>query len=294
MRKQYLIKRDQQLWLIRNYQRLGGRACADYLHTPIKIVNKFAASRHLRINPVIRSQNCSRRNRIIWQQKRADRIVAAGNLRITNKQQTYVLGFLWGDGYLHHTNGSSTYYPIIEIVQPDLVAIKPALKVLGNWHISHRPASYKVGVRRKRQGTATLYDPVIGQFLVDNDYRDKSHTTPSKILARIPAKIHNYFWRGYIDADGCFYRHGIQCLRQFSLAGSYNQDWTAFIMLLKALGITRYKVSRRIVGKHKTRGSIVVIANKADIYRLGKYLYGDRYDSLGLKRKYLKYLSTQT
>jgi len=88
---------------------------------------------------------------------------------------------------------------------------------------------------------------------------------------------------GWIDADGCFYYNKKNNCRQFSIACSYEQDWSIFENLLNDLSIT-YSISRQ---KNKNKYSHLRITNKIGINTLGDYIYSD---FIPMKRKHMKYL----
>lgn len=208
---------------------------------------------------------------------------------VNSPEKAYTLGFLWGDGTIKKhkitTNSwSNIYYPNLEINKKDLDEIIKLFNVWGNWslYVRQRP-------NRKKQGSITLFNPYFGWFLTENDYIIKSYTEPTKILSKIPENLKSYWWRGFIDADGCFYSN--KCANQFSLAGQYDQTWKETVNLFISLNIEKYQIQQKIF-KSKlnliSRGSIIRISNSQTIIELGKYIYSDNLN-IGLKRKYNKY-----
>lgn len=132
----------------------------------------------------------------------------------------------------------------------------------------------------------SISDKNLHAFLVENDYLVKSKESPSKILKIIPKDLHNRFLLGLIDGDGCFYYHEKRKISQFSVAGTYEQDWTAIEKILSNISIKNYKLIRR---KHteNSYSSSIRITNRIDIKKLGEYVYPN--NKYGLKRKYEKY-----
>ena len=76
-------------------------------------------------------------------------------------------------------------------------------------------------------------------------------------------------------------------LRQFTLASSYEQDWSYFEELCKEKNI-KYNI-KRTIGK-KSSSSVIRITDEDGILKLGEYIYKDFHeDKIGLIRKYEKY-----
>ena len=200
---------------------------------------------------------------------------------IDTPEKAYSLGFFWGDGNLMRLPRSETrFYPRVEIKKADFEFLYPSFLSLGKGSLHHRKRD-----RRQEQTVMTICDPNLGWFLFKNDYSVKSNSEPSKILKNISDKLKPYWWRGFVDADGCFYYNQKQYLKQFSLAGSFQNTWTEAELLFKNLDIIKYKKQYRDERLIKnSQSSCIRINNKADITKLGDYLYKDRLE-IGLKRK---------
>lgn len=201
-------------------------------------------------------------------------------MAITSPEQSYTLGFLWGDGHLGKIDPSlGRYYAKIEIVKKDYDNVGSFFQCFGKWSEKTR---LKYGCQDLTR--ATLFDGVFGAFLKTNDYDKKSLVSPSKILSVIPINLHEYFWRGFIDADGCF---GWNRSGYFSITGNYRQKWHDFEKLLRHLKI-KYTLER----KSSYSGSIsrISIYNKNGINALGRFIYNHN-NEISLKRKQDKFLS---
>lgn len=205
-----------------------------------------------------------------------DRRVDISNFEnIDKKEVAYFLGFFWSDGYISRDEIT------MSIKYDDEFDILSVLNTFGNWRVSNRVKKLKT--KEFKQSCIRINDRFIKNFLIDNDFDKKSITTPTKILSKIPGDIKNYFFRGLIDGDGCF------CSKNrnyFSITGNINQNWGEIQNLLEKLDIN-YSLTK----KERTSGnsSYIVISSKLEIIKLGKYLYGDLYDNIGLKRKYKIY-----
>lgn len=199
---------------------------------------------------------------------------------IINPYTAYVLGFMWADG---HVRDDGRHFNVGG-VKEDIDEIEPLFFKLGNWCKS-------IQDRSKNGWRTALYligsNKEINNFLIEHDYRNKSHKSADKILSKIPADLKHYFFRGLIDGDGSFYHKGYT--RQFALTSSYEQDWSYFENLCNELGV-KYKI-RRVTNKNKktnneNKSSVIRILGK-EIIKLGDYIYQG--DEFGLSRKLIKY-----
>lgn len=281
--KKYSLNPKQLEWLKDNYALLGAKECSKTLGVPNYIVLNFAAKNQMKVSPETRSKIQSYISTMGHYKKRKKVLSESRDIKITNPEQAYTLGFLWGDGYLNCPKNTKCCYPYIGIQREDFDRVIKTFQSLGNWHIYYRKCN-----DRKEQGEAYLCNNTMGYFMRTNDYKLKSHTSPKKILSIIPENIKHYWWRGYIDADGCFYINETRNICQFSLSGSYDQDWSKFEELLTFLKI-KYRIRRRIQNE-KSKSSIVSISKRTSITKLGNYLYcGEK--NIGLERKYKKFLA---
>lgn len=288
MFKKYILQASQLEWFKENYSALGGQKCSEHLKLPVRFLRKTARKYGLKVCKSVIAQNCSKRIIKMHQDKFQVDMLKIKDITIDSPEKAYSLGFLWGDGYLV-SHSPTCKYINFSIVRSDFDNIFKYFECWGKWSIHY--AAERRG--HKEQGQATLCNRIMGWFLKENDYKNKSTVSPTKILSNIPEVLRHYWWRGYIDADGCFYYHHKQYLYQFSIAGSYNQDWQETMALFSLIGIKKYKVNRRLHTNYKsykdTRDSVIRVSNSRDIVKLGDYIYRDGCD-IGLIRKYEKYL----
>ena len=188
---------------------------------------------------------------------------------------SYLLGLLWADGYVTK-NGR----PIvrIELMHDDFIVIENVFEQVGKWSIYNRDRE-----GRQRQRIASVSGEKLNSFLKSLDYCEKSYKSADKVLDLVPNEFKHYWWRGLVDGDGCFYINKKYHNYQFTVGGSYNQDWTFVEDLLKKLGIF-YRVLRRV--QKKSKNSIVQITRRKDIGKLVDYVYQGEF--FGLERKYKK------
>lgn len=191
-------------------------------------------------------------------------------------EAAYLLGYLWADGHLD----TSTNTLILDCVSEDIDAIEGAFDATGGW--------LKRRLARKGKRPTRVISTVNGRlsaFLQRHGFAAKSERSPDSLLDLIPRHLQPLFWRGYFDGDGCL--SGSTAL---SVAGSYDQDWTAWERLLGELNV-RYRVVRR----HQTAtssSSCVVISGQANMRTLLAHLYQSYpEDRLGLPRKHASYVA---
>ena len=209
------------------------------------------------------------------------------NYEINSIEKAYTLGFLWGDGHIKHykikSGESNIHYPSLEIVTDDMKDIIDLFQVWGNWKLLYRNRP-----NRRQISSICLFDKEFGWFLTENDYMIKSYKDPYKILSLVPEIFKQYWWRGFCDADGCFYKNGR--IVQFSVSGSYSQEWSSIVSLFEHLDI-RYQIQRII---HKTsKNSAIRTSNPKNVIVFGNYIYQDNFH-IGLSRKYNKFNHIKT
>lgn len=202
---------------------------------------------------------------------------------LNNKEDLYLMGFLWADGYLHDELNrlelsilTDDYKDISELIDENC------------WAIYHRDRK-----NRKSQTSIGLYrEDVCNVFRTEYNYTEKSYVCPN-FLEQIPNDLLMYFMRGFFDGDGCFYLSKDKKLKQCYLAGSYEQDWTWVENILTRLGII-HSIKKKIQNKDKSNESkySIIYINTKSIKLFGNYIY-ENYDGIGLSRKYNKFLDME-
>ncbi len=197
--------------------------------------------------------------------------------KLRDERGAYLLGFLWADGNIR----KDTYVVRCQIAEDDGEQIKRLFERTGRWKITYRAASYQDGINRKRQMGFEVHDKHLHSLLKDLGYGDKGTRSPSKVLSALPPIFHHYFWRGYLDGDGCFYT-GTGISVNFS--GPIDQCWESLTKQLKSLQIQyRYDRYERSSG-HSSR---ITLSDQESILRFGVYIY--KGEQFGLDRKMKKF-----
>jgi hypothetical protein len=193
------------------------------------------------------------------------------------KESSYILGLLWADGSIHKKSNSIS----IECIKEDVDQFKPIFDTVGefNYYTRHREG-------RSPQSTLNCSSLELSTFLKENDYTNKSLTSPTKILSPIPENLYRYFFLGWSDGDGCFYHSKDFKTIQYVMSGTYDQDWLSLEEICSKLNI-KYKIDKITTPKNHKHSRFIFCRNK-DILKFGNFMYGENGD-LGLKRKYEKY-----
>lgn len=265
------------------YYKKGGIFCSKIVGLTDRQVINRAGKLGLKLSKERKRVKQSINSKIGWETHKFN--VDENNFIINfTPQSAYVLGILWADGNLN--NKSQRHAICLEIVAKDAKNIKKTFMSTGKWGIYGRIRSGRQSLTKICTNNFKLYN-----FLEDNDYEIKTGASANKILNKIPTELHQYWWRGFFDGDGCFYVNKKNRCFQLSLAGSFSQNWDFAEELLNKLEIKTFGIKRR-EQKLKNGGighsSIVIITNREDIVKFGNFIYGID-DKIGFKRKKKKF-----
>lgn len=196
----------------------------------------------------------------------------------TNPKIVYLLGFIWADGCVSKSvTISNVAEDMSEIITKiDLPNLMPGI------NINYRKMPNE---NWKDQITVNFGNKQIIQFFKDNNYLPYRPLEPI-ILEKIPKHLRHYWFRGYLDGDGCIHIQGNKYT--FSFTAHANSTFYFLQELFKSLYIHSYS----IVCRHNPSGSRfsrATISSKYQIKRLLEYIYKD-WDGIGLDRKYNKAL----
>jgi len=192
---------------------------------------------------------------------------------------SYLLGFLWADGYVYHHNHKYCVGLGIQKLDFDPY-IKPILKI-GNWKIN-----YHKQIKRKEQGRARWYSKELTLYLESIGYRTKADSA-EKVINTIPPHLKKYWFRGYFDGDGCVYvdKNNRDC--GITICSCYEQDWQFMINFCDELKI-HYDIRKN---ENKSgKNSHFRIRKKRDMIKFLEFIYdGFDNDNIGFIRKFEKY-----
>ena len=208
-------------------------------------------------------------------------------INIDSPETAYTLGFLQGDGSINKKSTKTS----IGIVETDGLELEPIFNLNNEWNTClYTPKN----INWKRQITFYSNSKFIYNFLDENGYSIKTGGSANLILSKIKDELKPFWFRGYSDADGCFYYHKKQSLFQYQITSCFDQEWDFMENIFNYLDIP-YQIDRRTtidkLGKPHSRSNIR-FQGKFKIQKWGEYLYDSYYkDSIGLLRKYNKYLN---
>ena len=85
---------------------------------------------------------------------------------------------------------------------------------------------YRYNIKNKNRLDFRIVNRFLYNFLKENDYHIKSGASASKILLKIPEHLQHYWWRGFIDGDGCFVRNERNRLNILQITSTFDQGWS--------------------------------------------------------------------
>lgn len=262
-------------FIIDNYNKLGTKNCAKIFN--VSVENFRARLNRLNIkaigNPFPELSDDQVEN--IRKEISIKKLNVNFDTNENKKELAYFLGYFWADGYINKNNCL-----IIEITQEDGEQILPIFQKLADFNIY-----YRTRINRKPQMTFyTSSKEVCDLFKTLGKYPN-SIESHDKILKYIPKEYHQWFLRGFIDGDGCFYLNQNNNCVQFSICGAENQNWTSMLQLCIDFGLTNAKICKR--SQTSGNSSIIRSTSKHTIINFINNLYNDL-DNIWLNRKFIK------
>ncbi len=274
------MNKKQKNFIIENYSKLGCKLCCEILNISYNSIYYFAKKNNLRWSKESRSE-LVKKNSINFREKNPKTL---DSYKVNNRDfmenfttfSCYVLGLLWADGSVYKNEIR------IECLENDMRYFKKVLEKTGCWNYYTRQR-----LNFKQTETALTSNRLLCEFLKENDFLEKSTKSPDKIIALIKKEnLIKYFFLGLVDGDGCFYYNDKYKLRQFTITGTINQDWSFVEYILKKINVT-FKITRK--QNLKSGFSQIRSCGKENLKKIGCYLYDEK-DFFSLERKKNKYL----
>lgn len=256
-------------YILKNYQLFGPKAIAKELKRSEGTIVNFAKKNNLKVdfnNKMPSSEIPKFLVNLNFYNIFEEKIIP---------ELSYFLGFFWADGTISR---KSTL--IIEILHEDGEIIKSTFNEIFPFSIRYRERN-----GRKPQMIFSVSDKKVGELLESLGKYPKSSENHRKIFNYINDDLMwIYFLRGLIDGDGNFYINEKEKYAQFTLASSFNQDWSFLLENLKNFNPNITQTS-----KDTGNSSVLRITGRENIINFIKYL---RYDdiTIGLLRKQEKAL----
>lgn len=154
-----LITKDQIEFLIENYPKLGAIECSKVTGLTSRYIMSFMAKRGIRVCSETRSKHASEKCVIATQKRNQKRLDLSETIKIDTAQKAYIMGFLWGDGYLRLQKNTNNCYVTLDIICEDYEHIKDSLLSTGDWHTYIHERK-----NRKPQARCILLDGVFWSF----------------------------------------------------------------------------------------------------------------------------------
>lgn len=265
-----------------NYIKLGRQECARQLgRTALSIKSKC---RKLGIK---NTQEQTYQKQVLFNTPKAGEFTVDENLFINNLNYitSYLLGFIWADGYLRiekRQNGTKKYRIIIGINSEDAKYLQPLLETTGKWSTIH----HKTPQKGKPCTSFCSANTILGGFLESNDFNCKATKSPDKILSKIPPELHHFFFLGYLDGDGCIFAKENNKHYCIAFTSDYNQDWTFLSNLCKKLEC-KFTIKQVIRKTRKSQFSDFRINGYKNCILFGSFVYQN--GQIGFPRKKEKF-----
>jgi hypothetical protein len=286
---------EQTEFLIKNYSNKGPAFCAENIGKKSATIVQRAIKLGIKVDKKVVSKLISSGIKKSESNREYDsyNVNPGIFLNIKTKEVAYLLGLIWADGNVSFANNASKT-PIIKhnAIEEDNQFFLPIFKNTGDWHSFTNLNEKAIG--NKPISTNWTCNRIIGEFLIENDYRDKNKS-PDKILSLIPENLKHYFYRGFFDGDGSIsvgHSKNGNLYRSLSFSASKNQDWSFIENLLDDLNI-KYKI--RKLKDDLGESSQIYFFNKHDIMLFFNYINKNNdYENMGLKRKFDKFIKLKS
>lgn len=266
---------EENNYLKENYPKIGGRLCAHRMGRSLTQIQSRARKLKLKFDRRFKLQ----RNALLRELRREE-FLKNSKFKL-NEDLSYFLGFCWGDGHYSKNN-----HMVLQCIEEDLGHV---LDILERESVDF---TTKVRFHKKWKPSRSIFiwDNNLNYIFEDCDYKNKSQCSCEKILNLIGEKFWPDFFRGLVDADGGWYLNQKEYLRQFSLAGSYKQDWSSIEKLFTSLNIIFNKQRRSVINKKGilNSSSSLRVTDRKSLENLALFIYNG---GPCLERKFKKLIS---
>ena len=269
---------EEITWLRKNYPLNGVKFCRQHLQLKTeKQIKSKCAKMKLSLKQGIQSiiiKNWHKEN-----PKHNFSVNPDQFFNIKTAEVAYILGLLWADGTVYNKR---YYHTIsIECTLEDFKIFSPILLTTGRWNCYYRNRP-----NRKPQGCAKICNKPLVAFLLSHGYGAKTSESACKIISKIPDHLKHYWYRGYLDGDGCIGKDG-----RLEFSSSYNQKWDFLINIFNDMKLTYYNRLHKHTKNGNIHSSSSIRLNKKQSTIFGTYVYQNyKKDNIGLNRKYQKYI----
>jgi hypothetical protein len=238
MKKINKFKDEEVSWLMENYEKFGPQGSAEFLGRTLPSVMYKANALKLRFRKYFDYGT-------------------SFDLDLNESKFLYFLGLLWADGTVSNKQVGLT------IIKEDFDHIAKDIHGLGKFRQTERE-------RENRRPITSIFsrNKTLLNFLIENDFKSKSFSEPTKILKKIDDSLHIHFWRGFFDGDGCCYKQNAITRVEFS--GQYAYGWLELTKFLSELNI-KHKIRRSVSSYGKN--SRVTVWRQKDVRLLADIFY---------------------
>lgn len=171
-----------------NYEKYGVNYCVEKLKVNRRRIISKANSLGLKTNIVIKSEN---KNKL-----KVNYDLFNNNF---TKESVYILGLLWADGHVRKENKTTS----ISCIESDINEVIPIFLKTGNWMISNSIKKYFNNNQVKTQKKISTTTWGLFNILEKYGFLNKSIGCPINLLNIIPYNLKKYWFRGFLDGDGC-------------------------------------------------------------------------------------------
>ena len=249
----------------KHFANFGAVFCAEHLNLP---------------TPSVRAQASFLKVRTIKRFK----VNPLNFIKVTSKEAAYILGFIWGDGTLQRRKNTNMI--VIRNLSKDINDIRHVFTETGEWNFINFIRKNNKGGFHNEQTEVNTSNRVLVDFLCEHNYHNKSGGCALSILSTIPDELKRFWYRGLLDADGCWFSSPKYRNKYISITSVIDQNWNFMMNICDKLSIS-YNVLK-YTDKRNHSCSRFIIRKIKDMRIFINYIYPDtQFDNIGLTRKYV-------